>query len=812
MKRRLILLLSFVILCFSLIRVYRQWTEPAIGVILEESYPGKFIVIKVEGSPKDAGLQVDDAIVVVNGEPIYKLPTLERSLYSNKPGDEVLLTIYRKGYYDDILFVVKSKLSRDLLVKILKMIMGLIYLGVGLFIILRKPDDGRATIFYLLSLCLLLYLSPESALTGKEGLALLDRAVSLLFLWIPPLFLHFFLIFPRPKRLVNRFQWILPVLYVPSLIFFGVFLFIPYEMPGVNNLHAVLRGVYLTLGLIALIHSYEQTETPALKKQTGLIVWGAIFGVLPYLVYSFIYPYLAAQSRMIGEHSFLPLIYGSFIFMGAVPLAIAYSILRHRLFDIDVIIRKGIVYTVITVFVVGLYLFVVGYLGSRVKEVMGIDSSYITIAFTLAVALLFNPLKVRLQRTIDRVFYRERYNYSQVLLEMTEKLNLMIDLDELLVFYTDCVVDMMKLTGAAILIHDAEREKFTVRYSRGYAEEIIPAIAFHEGSDFFLWLASGAPLDLSGLEREKRYRALSEEEKHQINVLRPVLILPFTVGGKLIGWASLSEKRSGELFSQEDIRLLATVSRQAAIAVENARTYEDLRKTHEKLMRTERLAIVGEMAARIAHEVRNPLASIKMNIQILQRKTKLPHPDDEEYFDITGKEIERLNTVMREILDYAKPVTLNLQYGSLNRLVRETLHQVFPESRRDGIVVVNDLEEDLPEFSFDAGKIKQVILNLLLNAIDAVGSEGTITFQTRLEEHGDTTKVRIDITNTGKGMDEEVARRIFEPFYTTKAKGVGLGLANAKRYVEEHGGEVLVHTGSEGPTTFSVCLPIVRGG
>jgi signal transduction histidine kinase len=812
MKRRFIILTGLIILCVASARVYVQWVDPAIGVTLEETSPGEFSVVTVEGNPAAAGLRVGDNIAVINGEPIYNLSELERSLYNNYPGDEVLLTVYRRGYYDDISFVVENKLSRDFLVNALKMLVGLISLGVGLFVVLRKPGDSRAVVFYLLSLCLMLYLYPEAAMTGNGLLGVVDRAISLLFLWIPPLFLHFFLIFPFRKQLVDRHRWVLPVVYFPSFVFFLVFLLIPYEMLWVNNVHAVLRGIYLASGLAALVHGYSQTELPALKKQTGLIVWGAVFGVLPYLVYSISYPFMSGQLQLVGEISFRPLIYASFIFMGAVPLAIAYSILRHRLFDIEVIIRKGLVYTVITGLVVGLYLLLVGYLGSRIKGFMGIDSSYVTIAFTLVVALLFNPLKVRLQSTIDRVFYRERYNYSQVLLEMTEKLNLIVDLDELLVFYLGRVADTMKLEGAAVFIEDREEGGYLIRYARGIPEESDEDSYFEESSAIAGWLEAGVPIDLSGGELERRYRMLSEEERGEMEKLQPALSLPVTIGGRLIGWASLCQKRSGELFSQGDIQLLSTVSRQAAIAVENARTYEDLRLTHERLVMTERLAVLGEMAARIAHEVRNPLASIKMNIQILERKMKLPHPDDEEYLEITKKEIERLNTVMREILDFAKPVRLNPQVSSLNRLLRETVHQIFPESSRDGIVVVEDLEEALPDFPFDSVRVKQAVLNLLLNAVDAVGGSGGVTLKTRLEPGSRDLMAKVEVTDTGKGMSEEVAKKIFEPFYTTKAKGVGLGLANVKRFIEEHGGEVNVRTSEGGPTTFSICLPIVRGG
>jgi signal transduction histidine kinase len=409
---------------------------------------------------------------------------------------------------------------------------------------------------------------------------------------------------------------------------------------------------------------------------------------------------------------------------------------------------------------------------------------------------------------IDRLFYRERYSASQVLLEMTERLNLVLDLEELLASFLDRVVDTMKLSGGAIVLEDRERGGFCTRYTRGKSARALDDLVVSSDSAIVAKLGRRMPLELHGLDHEGSFPEFTATERRALLDTKAALLIPFTVGGKLTGWVVFSEKMSGELFSREDIDLLSTLSRQAAIAIENARTYEDLRKTHEKLLHTERLALVGEMAARIAHEVRNPLASIKMNIQILERKVRLPDPGDEEYLDIAKKEIERLNDVMKEILDFSKPVKLEKTPLSLNVLLRETVRQVFPGASPDGIVVTMDLEEGLPEIPVDRSRMKQVFLNLLTNAQDAVGAKGAVTLRTRLEVDGDELIVWTDITDTGRGMGEEVAKRIFEPFYTTKAKGVGLGLANVKRFVEEHGGEVRLETREGGPTTFSIRIPV----
>ena len=238
-------------------------------------------------------------------------------------------------------------------------------------------------------------------------------------------------------------------------------------------------------------------------------------------------------------------------------------------------------------------------------------------------------------------------------------------------------------------------------------------------------------------------------------------------------------------------------------------------RTEEALLRSRQLATVGEMAAGWAHEIKNPLAGIKVSMAVLLDELELA-PDDRAVFARIVKEIQRIENLLRNLLNYARPTQPNLSSLDLNVQVESCLRNVAmllksPDySRQNGkrISLRPELGEDLPPIHADASQLQQILLNLLLNAVEAIGDEGVVSVATWL---GSDHRVRVEVADTGKGMTAEVAARIFQPFYTTKPKGNGLGLAISKRLVELHGGEIEVASTPGRGSAFIINLPQQQG-
>jgi len=270
-------------------------------------------------------------------------------------------------------------------------------------------------------------------------------------------------------------------------------------------------------------------------------------------------------------------------------------------------------------------------------------------------------------------------------------------------------------------------------------------------------------------------------------------------------------------FTVEDQKLLAAVAAQAAVAIENANlyreieeknrelraSYEELRKTQQALVAKEKLALLGEMAATVAHEIRNPLTAIRGFAQRISRKVG-PDARAGDYCHFIVEEVDRLDRFIKDVLDFARRPRPALEPIDLNVLIRDIVRLLQDELVQHEITMVPMLDLSLPKIRLDESQIRQLLVNLVQNARQAMDREGTLTLST---ERVDDWAV-LSVSDTGVGIPRENFDRIWEPFYTTRTHGTGLGLSLVRRIVEDHGGRVEVESRLGEGTTFRVFLPI----
>lgn len=232
------------------------------------------------------------------------------------------------------------------------------------------------------------------------------------------------------------------------------------------------------------------------------------------------------------------------------------------------------------------------------------------------------------------------------------------------------------------------------------------------------------------------------------------------------------------------------------------KTARELLGAQEKLIRTERFAAIGEAAARLSHEIKNPL--MLMGGFAGQVRRHLPEGDkDGEKLAIIESEAKRLETLLNEVRDFTRPAAPHIEVRDLNETVRASLAVMDEALRSRGIVVETHLDGALPTVPHDSDRIKQVLLNLLKNAAEAMEAGGNLVVVTRVVG----AKAQLTVTDTGGGIPESVRERVFDPFCTTKESGTGLGLAVCQRIVEDHHGEIRFATSTAG-TTFTVDIPL----
>ena len=229
----------------------------------------------------------------------------------------------------------------------------------------------------------------------------------------------------------------------------------------------------------------------------------------------------------------------------------------------------------------------------------------------------------------------------------------------------------------------------------------------------------------------------------------------------------------------------------------------ELKQSRDKLIQAERLATAGKMSASFAHEIRNPLSSMRMLSQLLMQNPELA-ADQQQSLQYILEEIERIDTIVKGLMDFARPSSLNAVQQPLEPVLRDVLALMKANLTHHQIKLELELTPDLPEFQFDSDKMKQAFMNVVLNSMEAMPQGGKLKVSTSKLNDG----VSFKVSDTGVGISEDDIPHLFEPFFSGKDKGTGLGLANVKRIIEEHNGVVKIESHLGQGTTVSMWLPL----
>ncbi|MDR2543853.1 MAG: PAS domain S-box protein [Treponema sp.] len=236
------------------------------------------------------------------------------------------------------------------------------------------------------------------------------------------------------------------------------------------------------------------------------------------------------------------------------------------------------------------------------------------------------------------------------------------------------------------------------------------------------------------------------------------------------------------------------------------------RKEESRLRRAENLASLTTLAAGVAHEIKNPLASISIHLQLLKKsltKKKIPETfcfesKIEKYFNVFNEEIERLNNIVVDFLFAVRPMDLELRMGDLNKIISQLVEFVRPEFEQSKILCLLELDENIPDILMDERYMKQAMLNLITNAQSAMADGGVLTISTNLFEN----EIRISVCDTGIGISKDHFEKIFEPYFSTRETGTGLGLTQVFKIIREHKGEINVDSEPGTGSNFRIILPV----
>ncbi|MFT3840150.1 MAG: GAF domain-containing protein [Myxococcaceae bacterium] len=293
--------------------------------------------------------------------------------------------------------------------------------------------------------------------------------------------------------------------------------------------------------------------------------------------------------------------------------------------------------------------------------------------------------------------------------------------------------------------------------------------------------------------------------------IRHLMAVPMTVSNREVGTLSLGRVQDAP-FTKEEMRLAESCGTHMGVILEHVRLFDDLKKSYDELARAqaevvrhERLAALGELAAVMAHEVRNPLGVIFNSVTSLKRTLK-PSGDISMLLGIVQEEAERLNRIVGDLLDFARPYEPVRTLLALEPLIESALQSAVQSAHAPQVTVGSEYPDALPLFFVDGHLLRQAVVNLVLNGIQAMPRGGKLAVKATKVDRAGELWARIEVRDEGGGLPKESVDRLFQPFFTTKARGTGLGLAVVKRIVDAHQGEVRAEQIERG-TMFVLLIP-----
>ena len=529
-----------------------------------------------ESAGEKAGVKRGDLLLSVDGHDVTNVGSLERQLYRVGIWSKATYSLRRNGVVLEApLILVPSDQSLNVGLRLI----ALVYLGIGLYVLLRRWTAPKSTHFYIF--CLVSFVFYAFHYTGKlnqfDWIVYWANVVA----WLlqPALFLHFSLTFPERRALVDRHRWLIPLVYLPGAILLAVQIAtLEWAQPSetlrwnLDRVQMLYLAIYFVLATVVLWQSYWRAHTAILRQQMKWVTRGTILAVAPFTLF-YVIPYLRGAAPSLGmKVSVLSLVF--------LPLTFGYAIFRYRLMDVDLIFKRGMAYTIAAGSITAAYFAVVGGISELFHKNFPSAGPIGLIVAVAVTALLFDPFKNWVQDYLDKFFYRKRYDYRKTLIEFGRDLNSETDLDRMLTSIVDRLSRTLMVDRMAIFLSSADQsEQFTLAKSYG--------ISNTRGLDLHFLNLARPEWEAGHLFFDSTAHAMREtpEARETIRRLDLHYYIPCTVMNRMIAVLGLGKTSEGDFLSTEDVQLLETLAGYVGIAIQNARLYKSLENKAEQYER-----------------------------------------------------------------------------------------------------------------------------------------------------------------------------------------------------------------------------------
>jgi signal transduction histidine kinase len=570
---------------------------------------------------------------------------------------------------------------------------------------------------------------------------------------------------------------------------------------------------FLVYGLRLLLGSYRGAESSFRRNRTLLLIMGTIVSLAGGL-FDFV-RFIVARFIPQAEHIYPVGIPANMCF----ALLMGISIVRYRLFDVSVAVKKGAVYGLLT----GVFATLLGFVFRALDPHFDVDRIG-TLELAIPVAVLFTllvgPLGRRIEKLLEHVIFSRRRGCYDTLLALSSRMGMILDSGRLMDTLVRGLVHGIPVTHVVLLIHDPELDAFVLAREGTATDQSMTFPAVRTDSPIVDWLRQhGEVLVREELKVNPELAEHFEGAETELEESHAALIVPLKVEHRLTGILLLGEKLSGEIFDGGELEVLSVLANHAAIALQNARLYDELAHSNVRLAHASRLK--SQFVASMSHELRTPLNSIIGFSRVLLKRLGGDLTERQEaQVQSIHKSGQHLLRLINAVLDISRieagKAEVRTEDVDLAALVEESIELSAPLVRDKALAIETEIAPEVPPVAADRTKVRQILLNLLSNAIKFTEA-GRILVRLAVEASA----VHVSVSDTGIGIRRDELERLFEPFERLgqpgdDVGGTGLGLALTKKLVELHGGQIWADTVENVGSTFHFTLPLagvaVAGG
>lgn len=484
---------------------------------------------------------------------------------------------------------------------------------------------------------------------------------------------------------------------------------------------------------------------------------------------------------------------------------IAYAIVKHRLMDIKVLIRKSIFYSVLFASASLIVALLVIGIPQAFPNIGRTQYAIVLILCIIFIVFVSKPFSQYVIELINTFVYKDQSSYRKALANFTQIAIKTLDLDKLLSLMFHTIVETVKVDRASLWCLSSNTDEYTPILLFGLKQNEV-SNNISSGSKVVSYLKKADEPIIKEEIQKNLSLADFDEIENEFNNLKSEISVPLFLEDQLSYIINLGNKSSGRIYYSADIEFLKSIADQSSILIQNA-------LLHQRIVRTEKLISLGKLSAELAHEIKNPLLTIKTCFQLL-----LEHQCEEEidrdFLTLALSETDKIDRRIRQLLSFVRPSPPNFAWCNINQVLDSTIQALKNVMSARNIQFVDLRSNDLTEIYADKEQLEQAFFNIGLNALEAMENGGKLTIETIMQTNGGTDAegefVVVKISDTGKGISKIDMESIFEPFYTKKSSGTGLGLAIVRNIVKEHKGQIHLESYEGIGTSFTIEFPVTN--